>query len=392
MSRGPTRRDVLRVSSFSAVAAAFASALPAGAGEKPLAPPGKQPDDLKLPKVEGPPVRYAVVGLGHLALDEVLPAFRQCLKSRVTALVSGHRDKAEAVARAYDVDLKNIYGYDNYDALKDNKDVDAVYVILPNHMHAEYTVRAFKAGKHVLCEKPMAASEAECEQMIEAGRAAGKKLMIAYRLRYEPFNQTMIELSRKQAYGKMRFIEAVNYQNTYAPNIRLANATAGGPLEDVGVYCINAARYITGEEPVEVHGYAQQPADEARFREVPATVVWNMRFPSGVLANCACGFGGEESRRYRVHAEKGWYELENAFAYRGQRLRVKQGPEMAEVNIPPVNHFAAEIDHFSECVRADKRVWTPGEDGLADVRVIRAIKESMKSGRSEKVMTRVAGG
>src|SRR5688572_24390765 len=267
--------------------------------EVPLAPPDKQPPNLEVPKPPERTVGWAVVGLGELALGEVMPAFRECQLSRPAALVSGHRDKAEQVARVYGVDPKNIYNYDNYDKLRDNADVQAIYIILPNSMHAEFTIRGVKAGKHVLCEKPMAANAAESEQMIAAAREAQRKLMIAYRLRYEPFNMKAIELCRKQEFGPIQLITASHGQNVTAPNIRLSRELAGGPLGDVGVYCINAARYLTGEEPMEVTAMSQQPNDDPRFREVPASVVWTMRFPSGALANCDCSFNIAECRRYR---------------------------------------------------------------------------------------------
>jgi predicted dehydrogenase len=251
-------------------------------------------------------------------------------------------------------------------------------------MHAEYTTRALKAGKHVLCEKPMATSAAECQQMIDAARAANRKLMIAYRLRYEPYNQSMIEMARRSAYGRLELIEAENVQNTYPPNIRLSRQTGGGPLGDVGVYCINATRYIAGEEPTDVIG-TEHRSNEPRFAEVPESVAWLMRFPSGVIAHSSCGFGGEESRRYRVQCADGWFELDPAFGYRGLQMHVKKGKQKTAITLPEVNHFTKEMDHFSECVLDDKRPWTPGEEGLADLRVIEAIKRSIQSGKFERV-------
>jgi predicted dehydrogenase len=373
-------------------AATVAAALPAIAQEnKPLAPPDKQPPGLKVPQPPGRKAGWAVVGLGELALGEIMGAFGSCERSRPVALVSGHRDKAEKVAARYEVNPKNLYGYDNFDSIRDNPEIDVVYIVLPNHMHAEYTIRALKAGKHVLCEKPMATSASECQQMIDAARQANRKLMIAYRLRYEPYNQSMIEMARKQAYGRLEVIEAENIQNTFAPNIRLSKQTGGGPLGDVGIYCINATRYITGEEPTEVIG-TEHRSKEARFAEVPESVAWMMKFPGGVIAHCSCGFGGEESRRYRVHCADGWFELDPAFSYRGLRMNVKKGKEKSAVNLPEVNHFTKEMDHFSECVLEDRKPWTPGEEGLADMRVIEAINQSIETGKFERIMAGVARG
>src|SRR5690349_14063176 len=159
---------------------------------------------------------WAIVGLGKLALEQVMPAFANCQRCRPTALVSGHADKAGKVAEQYNVDPKHIYNYENYDKLKDDPDVDVIYVILPNSMHAEYTIRALRAGKHVLCEKPMCVSADEAQKMIDAAKEANRKLMIAYRLHYEPFNAKAIELSRQKAIGAIRYFESVNYQNQQA--------------------------------------------------------------------------------------------------------------------------------------------------------------------------------
>lgn len=378
-SHSPDRR------SFLGTSAALVIASGARADEPPLAPPDKQPPDLKLPDPPGKTVGWAIVGLGKLALEEIMPAFAACKMSRPTALVSGHPDKAKRVAAAYGVDPKHIYDYDSYDKLKDDPSVDAVYVVLPNSMHAEYTVRALKAGKHVLCEKPMAATVAECEQMIAAARDAKRKLMIAYRLHYEPVNQTVMKLCADKALGELRTISSTNVQVTEAPNIRLSKALAGGPVEDVGIYCINACRYVTREEPVEVTAFADRPKPPGRFREVPRSVAFTLRFPSGVVAHCDCGFDAAERRVLQVNGTKGSLDLDPAFSYRGLKL-TRHGPGgREEVKVTEVNHFAAEMDHFSACVLTGGNPRTPGEEGLADMRVIAAIAEAADSGRAVAV-------
>src|SRR5205823_4137143 len=218
---------------------------------------------------------------------------------------------------------------------------------------AEYTIRAHKAGKHVLCEKPMCVTVDEAQRMIDAAKEANKKLMIAYRLHYEPYNAKAIELARTRAIGPIHFFEAVNYQNQQAPNYRLQKALGGGPLGDVGVYCLNAARYITGEEPVEASGMSYQPADDPRFKEVPGRVSFQLRFPSGALAACGCGFDGAGARSYRVVGADGSMEMQDAFGYAGQQLRVHKGRDDREVKLQPVDHFAAEMDYFADCIAND---------------------------------------
>ena len=360
-----------------------------GGQQVPLAPPDKQPPDLKVPEPVKRKVGWAVVGLGELALDEVMPAFREAKWSEPVALVSGHPDKARKVAESYGIDPRSIYDYQSYDRLAENARVEVVYIILPNSMHAEYTVRGLKAGKHVLCEKPMAVTSAESERMIAAAREARRKLMIAYRLHYEPYNRKVMELSRQKAYGEIKTFSSSNTQDVKAPNIRLSKQLGGGPVGDVGVYCINAARYVINEEPTEVTAYEHRPADDPRFREVPETVVFTLRYPSGVITHCECGFGHARSERFRVVGAKGYVEMDPAFGYRGQRLFLMEqgegGGRRSELKLEPVNQFAAEMDHFSGCVLGDKEPRTPGELGLADMRIVEAIGEAARTGRPARV-------
>jgi len=348
----------------------------------PLAPPDRQPPKLDVPEQPGKTVGWAIVGLGELALGEIMPAFADCRLSRPTALVSGHPDKAKKVAKAYGIKESSIYGYENYDQLADNPDVQAIYIVLPNSMHAEYTIRGFKAGKHVLCEKPMAVTVEECETMIAASKAAQKHLMIAYRLRYEPFNMTAIELCRNETLGRIQSISASNNQVVQAPNIRLSRELGGGPLGDIGVYCLNATRYLTGLEPVEVAAFSYQPKDVAKFREVPSGLSWTARFPNNVIVTSDCSFNASPSRRYRVHCDKGFIDLEEAFSYRGQVLTISEKGKKTKLDITPVNHFAAEMEHFSQCILENKPPRTPGQEGLADHIVMAAIEESARTGKS----------
>lgn len=353
--------------------------------EQPLAPPDKQPPELSVPTPPEKTVGWAIMGLGQLALGEVMPAFGMCKLSRPTALVSGHRDKAEKVAEVYGINPENIYNYENFDKIADNPDIDVVYNILPNSMHAEFTIRALQAKKHVLCEKPMAANVKECEAMIATAQKVERKLMIAYRLHYEPLNMAVIDMCRRKEFGRIQSISTSNCQVVEAPNIRLSKKLAGGPLGDIGVYCINATRYITGQEPVEVTAFSHQPKDNPRFREVPATVNFTLRFPDDVLANCDCSFNAAESRRYRVHCTDGYIDMDPAFSYRGLELTVFDGKRKSNLQIPEKNHFTAEMEHFSDCVLNNKEPRTPGEMGLADMRIIAAIEEAAESGQSVKI-------
>lgn len=350
-----------------------------------LAPKDKEPPSIQVPGERPKKVGIAVVGLGELSLTQILPAFSSCALAYPAALVSGHPDKAKAVAGHYNVPAGNIYDYENFDRIKDNPDIKIVYIVLPNSMHAEFSIRAMKAGKDVLCEKPLAATVSEAEEMVEVSRSTGRKLMTAYRLRYEPFNQHMIQFAREKKYGAIRIITADNVQDVKAPNIRLSRKLGGGALGDVGVYCINACRYLTAEEPVEVFGQLLRPKDDPRFEEVEDRIIFQLRFPSGVLANCSAGFSSFVSRRYQVFCENGYFGLDPAFSYSGLQAYVGTKSGREQLQIEAANHFASEMDHFAACVVNDADPTTSGEDGLQDMRIISAIYESAEKGRVVKV-------
>jgi glucose-fructose oxidoreductase len=337
----------------------------------------------RVPPPPGRKLGWAIVGLGSLAINQILPAFAKCEKSRVTAFVSGHPDKARTLALRYGVDEKNIYGYDTYDRIASNPDIDIVYVVLPNSMHAEYTIRAARAGKHVLCEKPMANTPEDCRQMIDAARTAGKKLMIAYRLHYEPHNQALIKVARDQEFGPLKVVLAeAGFPIGDPTQWRLKKAMAGGgSLMDIGIYALNAARYLTGEEPTEVSAMEYTTPNDPRFREVEETITFGLRFPSGVLANCVSSYGAPFNH-FRVVGTKGWAELEPALIYSGLRMRAGSGNVVETRELPEIDHFAAEMDHMSDCVMTGAEPKTPGEEGLKDLTIMMAIYEAARTKRT----------
>ncbi len=377
-----TRRHFLQTLAAMTLAATSAR----GDDKIPLAPPDKQPPDLEVPKPVEKKIGWAIVGLGVLALEEIMPAFGECHLSRPTALVSGHREKAERVAAYYGITPQNIYNYENYDELARNPDVDVIYIVLPNNMHAEYTIRGLKAGKHVLCEKPMAANVQECRQMMAASQQTGKQLGIAYRLHYEPLNKKVMSMCKENVIGDLKYYSSVHSQDVKAPNIRLSSKLAGGPLGDIGIYSINAARYCLNAEPTEVSAMAFH-GDDPRFREVPQTVSYTMRYPGGILADGTCCFSTVEKRRYEVVGSKGWIAMDPAFAYRGLKLSRFDGQQIHDYQIPQVNQFASEMDAFSTSVLENKPSATPGSLGLADMLIIEALERSIESGKTEKVNT-----
>ena len=342
---------------------------------------------LKVPDPPGKKLGWAIVGLGSLSINQILPAFAKCEKSRVVAFVSGHPDKANKLALRYGVNPKNIYNYQNYDSIRDNPEVDIIYIVLPNGMHAEYTIRGLQAGKHVLCEKPMANTPADCQAMIDAGKKSDRKLMVAYRCRYEPFNQEMIRMARSQELGPLKVIICDTGFHIGDPTQwRLNKALAGGgSMMDIGIYSLQASRYISGEEPVEINAFMYSTPGDVHFKEVEETVMFQLRFPSGVHANCSSSYGYAGQSRFRAVATGGWFELEPGQGYTGLRMRVSHGNKLEEVHLPEIDHFAAEMDHMSDCVMQNKEPLTPGEEGLRDLKLITAIYDAARSGRTVKV-------
>lgn len=342
---------------------------------------------LRVPDPPGKKLGWAIVGLGSLAINQILPAFAKCEKSKVVAFVSGHPDKANKLAPRYGVNPKNIYNYQNYDTIKDNPEVDVIYIVLPNSMHAEYTIRGLQAGKHVLCEKPMAISSAECKKMIDAARKADRKLMIAYRCRYEPLNREAIRIARAQELGPTQMILAdAGFAIGDPKQWRLNKALAGGgSMFDIGIYALNASRYLTGEEPVELNAMTYSTPDDPRFKEVEENTIFQLRFPSGILANCSSSYGYFHQSHYRVMGTKGRLEMDPATWYNGNRMWIERDGKIEQIEISEKDHFAAEMDHMSDSVMQNKEPLTPGEEGLRDLTIIEAVYESAKSGKTVKL-------
>jgi predicted dehydrogenase len=325
-------------------------------------------------------IGYCIVGLGRISMQHFMPAVKLSNKSRVTALVSGHRDKAERMAAEYGVPSSSIYNYENYDEIGKNPEVDAVYIALPNSMHADYTIRAAKAGKHVLCEKPMATNVEQSRAMIQACEGAGRKLMIAYRCQYEPAHLRSIELIRQGKLGSIQSIESA-FGFPIAPNEwRLdKKLSGGGPLVDVGIYCLNASRYLSGEEPIEVAGFSSVVDHDGRFVEVEETLAWTMKFPGGALASCTCTYGSPMPGYFRVRGSRGTITMEPAFNYDKLHLLAQlEGQEPLELapDEPDPMQFLREADHMAHCVLENKQPKTSGQEGLRDMEIIAKIYHS----------------
>ena len=325
-------------------------------------------------------VRYAVVGLGHIAQVAVLPAFAHAgQNSQLTALVSGNPTKRVQVSTRYGI--PHVYSYRDYDRCLKDGHVDAVYIALPNSLHCEYAVRAARAGIHVLCEKPMAVTAEECRQMITAATRARVKLMVAYRLHFEEANMTAVDLLRSNKLGDVRLFNSVFTMQVRPGNIRVKRQYGGGTLYDIGVYCINAARYLFGAEPVEVSAFAVSGADR-RFKEVDEMTGALLRFPNNRLASFVCSFGATDVSAYEVVGTKGHLRLDPAYEYVGElKQHVTIDGKTQVRSFPMRDQFAPELLYFSECILTGQDPEPSGEEGLNDIRIIEALYRSAEMGR-----------
>jgi predicted dehydrogenase len=323
-------------------------------------------------------VRYAVVGLGHIAQVAVIPAFAQARRnSKLTAIVSGDRTKRREIAKRYRID--HAFGYDDYDECL--RLVDAVYIALPNSMHAEYTIRAAEAGVHVLCEKPMAVTVRDCERMIDAASRNGVKLMIAYRLHFEHVNLKAIELLEDGAIGEPKLFNSTFSMRVRPGDIRTSRELGGGTLYDIGVYCINAARYLFRREPKEVLACSVN-SDPARFPEIDETTAGILRFDGERVASFVTSFNAADASWYEVLGTTGRLKVEPAYEYEeGLAYEITTGGRTIKRESAKRDQFAAELIYFARCIMEDTDPEPSGEEGLQDVRIVTALYESAETGK-----------
>ncbi|WP_437623139.1 Gfo/Idh/MocA family protein [Sorangium sp. So ce1151] len=329
-------------------------------------------------------IRYAVVGAGNIAQVAVLPAFENAAEnSELVALVSGDPDKLAALGERYGVAERG--GYDELEDVLKRSRADAVYIALPNTMHREYTERAAAAGVHVLCEKPMAMTEEDCEAMIRATKDRGVKLMIAYRLHFEEANLKAIEIARSGKLGQVRAFTSLFTQVVRPDDIRTRSDEGGGALFDLGVYCVNAARYLFREEPSEALALSLR-LDEKRAKDVDETTSAILRFPSGAVAQFTVSQGLSSVSSFRIAGTEGDLRVEPAFDYTADiKHYLTVGGETEEKTYKKRDQFAPELVYFSRCVLEDKEPEPSGLEGFADVRVMLAIQNAAASGRAEAI-------
>ena len=328
------------------------------------------------------PVRYAVVGAGWISQAAFLPGVAQSGNSIVTALVTGDEVKATALADRYGIE--HVHGYADYDQLLTSGDIDAIYLALPNDMHRQYALPALQRGIHVLLEKPMATSEADCEAMIEAARNGNAKLMIAYRLHFEPATLAAIELVRAGKLGRIRAFSAMFSQSVAPSNHRANHGYWAGPVSDMGVYPINAVRNLFGEEPVEVSACGvRDPELPFNFDD---TVSVTLRFADHRIAQFVVSYSGASMDQYRILGTKGDLEVSPGFMFGvGLKYRATIDGKTHEQAFDATDQFGGELQYFSDCILNNREPEPNGEEGLADVRVLAAIERALESGQPQNL-------
>ncbi|PKD15917.1 glucose-fructose oxidoreductase [Salegentibacter salinarum] len=321
----------------------------------------------------------ALVGLGRYSTNQLAPALEKTKNCRLSGIVTGSPSKEKAWKKKYKLPDSNIYNYENFDEIAGNEDIDIVYVVLPISMHKEFTIRAAKAKKHVICEKPMALNAEEAQQMVKACKDNGVLLAIGYRLHFEPFNQRVMELGQQEVFGKVKSIKAVDNSNMTGGSLDLwrldKERAGGGPLMDLGIYCVQAAIYTMGKPPVAVRAKFGEVTHPAYFRDVEQSITWEMEFDEGVVANCEASYADEEEKNsLSGKAEDGWWKLEPAYSYEGKKGETSNG----KMEFPNIYEQVKQMDAQAESFRNNQNPKTPGEMGLRDMKILMAIYNSAK--------------
>ena len=321
----------------------------------------------------------ALCGLGSLSTNQIAPALLKTRNCRLAGIVTGTPSKAVEWQKKYGLPEKSIYNYQNMAQMAGNPDIDIVYVVTPNALHMEHTLAAAAAGKHVFCEKPLEISVERAQRMLDAVKKAGKMLGVGYRLQFEPNHLECIRLAREKVLGDVKVIDAnFGFAIGDPTQWRLKRALAGGgSLMDVGIYCLQTTRMITGEDPIMVNA-TEVKTDTVKFKEVDETILWQAKFPSGVVSNSVCTYSANGLAGFRAATTRGWFAMDPAYFYNGNRGRRSDGPE---INFPVSDQFATELDDFADCIINKRPTKVSGEMGLADVKFLMAIYESIKKGR-----------
>lgn len=324
----------------------------------------------------GKKLGIALVGLGNYSTGQLGPALQETQHCYLAGIVTGTPSKIPEWQSKYNIPGGNIYSYENFDEIRNNKEIDILYIVLPNSLHAEYVIRGAKAGKHIICEKPMALSVGECDEMIKACKDAGKLLSIGYRLHFDPYHRDAMKMGQSKVFGDLTYIHAAHGMSD-AKGWRLDHKLAGGgPLMDVGIYCIQAAMYTTGMQPVAVTAKEGEKTDREKFNSVEESLTWEMEFPNGLMAVSETSYSTEMNMLH-ADAAHGWFELSPAYAYSGIKGKTATG----FMEWPQVNQQALQMDDFAQAIQTNKPVKVPGEMGRTDVQIMEAVYEAMRTGK-----------
>ncbi|WP_386820186.1 Gfo/Idh/MocA family protein [Luteolibacter algae] len=331
---------------------------------------------------EGKTYGVALVGLGSYATGQLGPALLETKRARLTGIVTGSPEKIPSWREKYGVAEGNVYSYENFDEIADNKDIDVIYIVLPPGMHAEYSIRAAEAGKHVICEKPMAATVEECDAMIAAAKKNKVGLHIGYRLHWDPYHQRLMEVARTEEMGKLKdFSAALAYQDRNPKAWKLSKKLGvAGELYNLGTYPVQAALYTVRENPIRVTATSHNARPEL-FTETPEGYDWVFEFPGGVKAS---GFASsaKSGNFLKADAEKGGFGLDQqAFAYGGIGGYVGE----KRMNFPEVNQQALQIDGMCASLDKGEKGLAPGEMGRRDVALLQAIMKSAETGKPVEI-------
>ena len=370
-ARSHSRRQFIRTSALAAASFPFVSSLTRSA----------------LAAEEPRKLGFCVVGLGGLSNGQIGPALLKTKFGKITAVVTGHPEKADRWKTSSGNPNLAVYSYDTMNKMADNPAIDVVYVVTPNALHAEHTIKSLQAGKHVYCEKPMETSVEKCQQMIDAAKKANRMLGVAYRCQFDPNHLYCKQLVDQKTYGAIKTLDAGFGRGAPRPGEwRLDKALAGGgPLMDVGIYALQTSRFIGGAEPIEVTGKEPPKTMPDRFTQIEESMEWQAKFPNNYTANCTCSYAGGAGR-FKFTAEKGTFGLDPAYGYTGCR-----GTESDGTNTKPIaavqgfDEFAAEMDDFAQCILNKKASKVSGEEGLRDVKIMLAIYESARTGKAVKL-------
>jgi predicted dehydrogenase len=320
----------------------------------------------------------ALVGLGSYAIGQLAPALQETKFCKLTGLVTGTPSKEKKYGEKYNIPDSNIYNYETYDQIADNDDIDIIYVVLPNSMHAEYTIRAAEAGKHVISEKPMATSVTDAQAMVDACNKAGVKLSIGYRLHFEPHHEEVMHIGQNEPYGPVTdinngFAFPLTDPNRWRIDKELAG---GGPLMDVGIYAVQAALYTMGERPLSVTAETPKKTKPEFFDEVEETIKWTFEFPGGVKATGESSYA-QSYNYHHANTTKGFCHVEPSYGYGGIEAKTHNGV----MDVPNVGQQKLQMDAFADCIINDKESRVPGEMGLRDTKILMAIYESAEKGQ-----------